>query len=76
VAYVPDIGKCPRSRDNDHPYCSRVCCTQAVKNAIRLKELNRKMNVYILYRDIRTCGFNEQYYQQARAMGIVFIKIR
>jgi len=66
--------QCVGSRDDDHPYCSRVCCTQAVKNAIRLKELNRKMNVYILYRDIRTYGFNEQYYQQARAMGVVFIR--
>lgn len=66
--------QCVGSRDDDHPYCSRVCCTQAVKNAIRLKELNQKMNVYILYRDIRTYGFNEQYYQQARAKGVVFVR--
>jgi heterodisulfide reductase subunit A len=66
--------QCVGSRDDDHPYCSRVCCTQAVKNAIRLKELNRKMNVYILYRDIRTYGFNEKYYQQARNLGVIFIR--
>jgi heterodisulfide reductase subunit A len=66
--------QCVGSRDDDHPYCSRVCCTQAVKNAIRLKELNRKINVYILYRDIRTYGFNEKYYQQARNMGVIFIR--
>ena len=66
--------QCVGSRDDDHPYCSRVCCTQAVKNAIRLKELNRKMNVYVLYRDIRTYGFNEKYYQQARNLGVIFIR--
>ena len=66
--------QCVGSRDDDHPYCSRVCCTQAVKNAIRLKELNRKINIYILYRDIRTYGFNEQYYQQARNLGVIFIR--
>ncbi|MCD4776083.1 MAG: hypothetical protein K8S15_08565 [Candidatus Aegiribacteria sp.] len=66
--------QCVGSRDDDHPYCSRVCCTQAVKNAIRLKELNQKLNVYILYRDIRTYGFNEEYLQQARNMGVIFIR--
>ncbi|MCK5148969.1 FAD-dependent oxidoreductase [bacterium] len=66
--------QCSGSRDEEHPYCSRVCCTQAVKNAIRLKELNPKMNVYILYRDMRTYGFNEIYYQKARALGVTFIR--
>ena len=66
--------QCVGSRDEEHPYCSRVCCTQAVKNAIRLKELNPKMNVYILYRDVRTYGFNEQYYQKARSIGVIFIR--
>lgn len=66
--------QCVGSRDEEHPYCSRVCCTQAVKNALRLKELNPKMNIYILYRDMRTYGFLEKYYQQARAKGIVFIR--
>jgi heterodisulfide reductase subunit A len=66
--------QCVGSRDEEHAYCSRVCCTQAVKNAIRLKELNPKMNIFILYRDIRTYGFNETYYQKARGMGIIFIR--
>lgn len=66
--------QCVGSRDEEHPYCSRVCCTQAVKNSIRLKKLNPKMNVYILYRDVRTYGFNEIYYQEARALGVVFIR--
>ncbi len=66
--------QCVGSRDDTHPYCSRVCCTQAVKNAVSLKELNPKMNVYILYRDVRTYGFNEKYYQQARSIGVIFVR--
>jgi len=66
--------QCVGSREEEHPYCSRVCCTQAVKNAIRLKVLNPDMNVYILYRDMRTYGFNERYYQRARALGVVFMR--
>ncbi|MCK5036880.1 MAG: CoB--CoM heterodisulfide reductase iron-sulfur subunit A family protein, partial [Candidatus Sabulitectum sp.] len=66
--------QCVGSRDDEHPYCSRVCCTQAVKNAIRLRKLNPKLNVYVLYRDIRTYGFNEKYYQEARSLGVIFIR--
>jgi heterodisulfide reductase subunit A len=66
--------QCVGSRDDEHKYCSRVCCTQAIKNAIRLKQINPKTNVYVLYRDIRTYGFYEQYYQKARALGVVFIR--
>jgi len=66
--------QCVGSRDEEHHYCSRVCCTQAIKNAIRLKEINPKMNVCILYRDIRTYGFYEEYYQKARAIGVIFIR--
>ncbi len=68
------MSQCVGSRNEEHPYCSRVCCTQAVKNSIRLKKLNPKMNVYILYRDVRTYGFNEIYYQEARALGVTFIR--
>lgn len=66
--------QCVGSRDEEHMYCSRVCCTQAIKNAIRLKKINPKMNIYILYRDIRTYGFYEEYYQEARALGVTFIR--
>ncbi|MFC1887527.1 FAD-dependent oxidoreductase [Candidatus Cloacimonadota bacterium] len=66
--------QCVGSRDKEHPYCSRICCAQAVKNSIKLKELNPKMDVTVLYRDIRTFGFYEKYYQQARDMGVVFIR--
>ena len=66
--------QCVGSRDENRPYCSRVCCTQSIKNAIRLKELNPKINVYVLYRDIRTYGFYEKFYQRARDLGVIFIK--
>ncbi len=55
-------------------YCSRTCCTQSVKNAIRIKEENPDAQVYILFRDMRTYGFYEQYYKRAREMGVYFIQ--
>ncbi len=54
-------------------FCSRICCTTALKNALKLKELNPKAQITILYRDIRTYGFKERLYQQARRAGIRFI---
>ena len=66
--------QCVGSRDEERPYCSRVCCTQAVKNALKIKEKNPGTNIYILYRDIRTYGFREEYYQKAREQGVIFIR--
>ncbi len=66
--------QCVGSRDDKHPYCSRICCTKAIKNAIELAEANPKANIYILYRDIRTYGFNEEYYEKARDAGVIFIR--
>ncbi|MEW6381184.1 MAG: FAD-dependent oxidoreductase [bacterium] len=66
--------QCVGSREEGRMYCSRVCCSQSIKNALRLKEINPKVNVYILYRDIRTYGLREEYYQKARSQGIVFIR--
>ena len=66
--------QCVGSRDEEHPYCSRVCCGHAVKNALRLKERNPRINVFVLYRDVRTYGFYETYYQDAREKGVVFIR--
>ncbi|MGQ9747418.1 MAG: FAD-dependent oxidoreductase, partial [Candidatus Caldatribacteriaceae bacterium] len=65
--------QCVGSRNDKHPYCSRVCCLTAVKNALRLKELYPKVEIYILYRDIRTYGLYERYYREARQRGVVFI---
>lgn len=66
--------QCVGSRNEEHPYCSRVCCTQAVKNAVKIKEINPRTEVYVLYRDMRTYGFREQYYKKAREKGVVFLR--
>jgi len=66
--------QCVGSREEEHQYCSRICCTQAVNNALKLKELNPDTEIYILYRDIRTYGMNELLYRQAREKGVVFIR--
>ena len=66
--------QCVGSREADHMYCSRVCCTQAVNNAIKLKEANPETEVYILYRDIRTYGMKELLYRRARELGVTFIR--
>ncbi|MFH1096107.1 MAG: NAD(P)-binding protein [Candidatus Desantisbacteria bacterium] len=66
--------QCVGSRNEERPYCSRVCCSQAIKNALKLKEINPDTEVYILYRDIRTYGFREEYYYKAREAGVVFIR--
>ena len=65
---------CVGSREPDHPYCSKICCTHAVESAIDLKEINPDLDVYLLYRDIRTYGRLEELYQKARSMGILFIR--
>ena len=66
--------QCVGSRNEQRPYCSRVCCAEAVKNALKLKELNPGVRIYILYRDMRTYGLLESYYTKARKEGIMFIK--
>jgi heterodisulfide reductase subunit A-like polyferredoxin len=66
--------QCVGSREEAHMYCSRLCCTQAVKNAIKLKEANPATDVYILYRDIRTFGMHELQYREARDKGVGFIR--
>jgi heterodisulfide reductase subunit A len=66
--------QCVGSREPERPYCSRICCTQAIKNALKIKEQSPKTDVYILYREVRTYGFREGYYQQARDQGVAFIR--
>jgi heterodisulfide reductase subunit A len=66
--------QCVGSREPDNPNCSRVCCQAAIKNALRIKKLNPDISIFILYRDIRTYGFYEDYYRKARDLGIAFIR--
>jgi len=66
--------QCVGSRNDQHSYCSRVCCSQAIKNALNLLESNPEANIYIFYKDIRTYGFKEELYRRAREKGVVFIR--
>jgi heterodisulfide reductase subunit A len=64
--------QCVESRNDERPYCSRICCATAVKNALKIKEKFPDTGVYVLYRDMRTFGFMESYYTKARQKGVVF----
>jgi heterodisulfide reductase subunit A-like polyferredoxin len=66
--------QCVGSRNEERPYCSRTCCSSAVKNALKIKELNPGAEITILYRDMRTYGLMESYYGKAREHGILFVK--
>ncbi len=66
--------QCVGSRNKEHPYCSKVCCTHSIKSALELKNRNPETNVYILYRDIRTYGEREDLYREARSRGVLFFR--
>ena len=66
--------QCVGSRTPDRPYCSKVCCTQSIKSALKLKEINPATDVFVLYRDLRPYGLREDLYRKARSAGIVFIR--
>ena len=66
--------QCVGSRNDEHPYCSKMCCAEAIKNALLAKEKNPEAEVTVLFRDIRTYGFKEKYYRQAREAGVIFIQ--
>ena len=66
--------QCVGSRDSQRPYCSRVCCSQAVKNALNLRQQNPGLRVTIFYRDMMTYGLREEYYTAAREQGIEFVR--
>jgi heterodisulfide reductase subunit A len=65
--------QCVGSRGEDLAYCSKVCCGQAVMNALKILEVNPDAHITILYRDMRTYGFMEDYYQLAREKGVIFV---
>jgi heterodisulfide reductase subunit A-like polyferredoxin len=66
--------QCVGSRNAERPYCSRYCCGEAIKNALKIKERNPDADVTILYRDIRTFSFKEDYYTKAREADVKFIR--
>jgi heterodisulfide reductase subunit A len=68
------IIQCVGSRDEEHPNCSRICCQTAMANAVRIKKEHPETNVFVLYRDIRTYGFAEEYYNEAASLGVTFLR--
>ena len=66
--------QCVGCRNNDRYYCARVCCSHAIKDALRLKEINPDKDVYIIYRDMRTYGFREDHYREAADKEVKFIR--
>ena len=66
--------QCVGCRQEDRDYCARICCSNAIKNALKLKKINPAMDIHILFRDIRTYGFAEDYYQEASNYDIKFIR--
>ena len=66
--------QCVGSRNDENVECSRICCQNAVKNALHIKKLNPDAEVYVMYRDIRTYGLLEDYYTEARKQGVIFIR--
>ena len=66
--------QCVGSRIAERPYCSKVCCTQSIKSALDLKSIRPEINIFILYRDLRSYGLREDLYRQARDQGIKFIR--
>jgi heterodisulfide reductase subunit A len=76
---LPEVGtavfiQCVGSRNKKRGYCSRVCCSAAVKNALALKRRDPKTRVWVLYRDMRTYGFREEWFQKARELGVEFLR--
>ncbi len=68
--------QCVGSRIPERPYCSKVCCTQSIKNALALKAVNPSARILIVYRDMRPYGLREDLYRKAREAGIVFVRYR
>ncbi|MEM4704306.1 MAG: FAD-dependent oxidoreductase, partial [Candidatus Bathyarchaeia archaeon] len=65
--------QCVGARNEERPNCARICCGQAIKNALKIKELSPETEVYILYKDMRTYGFKEDYYRTAAMKGVLFV---
>jgi len=66
--------QCVGCRNEERNYCSRVCCGQSIKNALALREINPDMDIDILYRDMRSYGFKEDFYREAAQKNIRFVR--
>ena len=65
--------QCVGARNEERPNCARICCGQAIKNALKIKEAGPETEVYILYKDMRAYGFKEDYYREAATKGVLFV---
>ena len=65
--------QCVGARTEERPNCARICCGQAIKNSLKIKEMSPETEVYVLYKDVRTYGFKEDYYREAAKKGVLFI---
>ncbi|MEM1550721.1 MAG: 4Fe-4S binding protein, partial [Candidatus Bathyarchaeia archaeon] len=65
--------QCVGARNEENPNCSRICCSMALKNALKIKEISPETEVYILYKDVRSYGLKEEYYHEALKRGVVFV---
>ncbi len=65
--------QCVGARNEERPNCARICCGQAIKNALKIKEVNPETEVYVLYKDMRAYGFKEDYYREAATKGVLFV---
>ncbi|MDH5448948.1 MAG: CoB--CoM heterodisulfide reductase iron-sulfur subunit A family protein [Candidatus Bathyarchaeota archaeon] len=65
--------QCVGARTEERPNCSRICCGQAIKNALKIKEISPETDVYVLYKDVRSYGFKEDYYREAATQGVLFV---
>ncbi len=65
--------QCVGARNDENPNCSRICCGQAVKNSLRIKDISPETEVYVLYKDMRAYGFREDYYRDAAMKGVLFV---
>lgn len=66
--------QCVGSRNQERPYCSRICCSQAINNALELKQRNPEIQIFVLYRDMMSYGFMEEYYTEVREAGVIFVR--
>ncbi len=65
--------QCIGARTKENPNCSRICCGQAIKNALKIKKVNPETEIYVLFKDIRSYGFMEDYYRDAAMKGVLFV---
>ncbi len=83
IATSPDVAhalktivmiQCVRGPEPEADYCSRTCCTNTLKNAIRIKQINPDCQIYVLYKDLITYGHREEFYTEARRRGVIFMR--